>query len=76
MGAGTVIERAFYCDGPGCNGHQRSIATRPGPSWVTVTENGSSRTLHFCLWDCVLKYAAAQEPVEIIPFGEHPGADS
>jgi hypothetical protein len=68
------VERIFYCDAEDCEGHVRTAAKHPGPGWVRVTEDGSSRSLTFCTWDCVLKYAAKQEPVETIPFepGEAP----
>ena len=57
------IERTFFCDGPECERHVRS-ATRHSP-FLTVTER-SEATLHFCGWDCVLRYAAAQEPEIVI----------
>jgi hypothetical protein len=34
--------------------------------FLKVTAFG--RPLHFCSWDCVLRYAAEQPPVERIPF--------
>ena len=44
----------------------RTAASRPAAGFVFVTEGGSTATLHFCNWDCVLKYAAAKPPVEVI----------
>jgi hypothetical protein len=61
------IERIFYCDGPDCERHVRTAASRPHGAFVFVT-TGDSATLHFCGWDCVLKYAATKPPAEIIAF--------
>jgi hypothetical protein len=60
------IERVFYCDSPDCERHVKTAANRPMGGFVFVTEGGSSATLHFCNWDCVLKYAAAKPPVEVL----------
>ena len=57
------IERIFYCDGPECERHVRTAALRS--PFLTVTEE--SKTLHFCGWDCILRYAAAKEPEIVIP---------
>jgi hypothetical protein len=35
-------------------------------SFLTVTERNES-PLHFCGWDCTLRYAAAKEPEILIP---------
>ncbi len=63
------IERVFYCDGPECGGHVRTAASRP-QVFVFVTEGGPGATLHFCNWDCVLKYAATKPPVEIVTLSD------
>jgi hypothetical protein len=60
------IERIYYCDGPECERHVRTAAHRPAAGFVFVTEGGSGGTLHFCGWDCVLKYAATKPPEEVI----------
>jgi hypothetical protein len=60
------IERIFHCDGPDCERHVRTAAQRPDAGLIFVTEGGSGATLHFCNWDCVLKYAAAKPPSEVI----------
>jgi hypothetical protein len=60
------IERIFYCDGPDCERHVRTASSRPEAGYIFVTEGGSTRTLHFCNWDCVLKYAAAKPPVDVV----------
>lgn len=66
------IERVFRCDAEDCRGSESSIYTEPqGSGWMVVRETGHvPRELHFCTWDCVLKYAAAQPPVERIPLGD------
>jgi hypothetical protein len=61
-----AIERTFYCDGPECERHVRTAASRPEAGYIFITEGGSAGTLHFCNWDCVLKYAAAKPPVEVV----------
>lgn len=60
------IERVFYCDWHECQSHIRTASTRPHGTFLTVTE-GAGRPLHFCSWDCVLKYAAQMPPVETLP---------
>lgn len=62
------IERIFYCDGRDCEAHTRTASTRPGMSFLTITED-AGRTLHFCSWDCVLKHAAEIPPVETVLLG-------
>lgn len=64
------IERIFYCDWRECEGHTRTVSTRPGMSFLTVTEDGCP-SLHFCSWDCLLKRAAETPPVEVV--GVEPG---
>ncbi len=60
------IERIFYCDGPDCERHVQTASRRPAAGFVFVTQGGSAATLHFCTWDCVLKYAATKPPVEVV----------
>ena len=62
------IERVFYCDWRECEAHTRTASTR-ATTFLTVTE-GAGRPLHFCSWDCILKHAAEEPPVEVIAFGE------
>lgn len=59
-----AIERIFHCDGPDCGGHVRTASTRAA-TIITVTES-AGRSLHFCGWDCVLRFAAAKPPAEVI----------
>jgi len=61
-----LIERIFYCDGPDCERHVQTASPRPRGGFLFVTWD--SKTLHFCGWDCVLRFAAKQEPEEVIPF--------
>jgi len=61
------IRRAYYCDWRECNHHVLSDGGRP-PLFLTVSE-GPGSSLHFCTWDCVLKYAAETPPCETIPLG-------
>lgn len=61
------VERTFYCDAQDCDRHISTLAIN-APGFVTTIERDPIATteLHFCSWDCVLKYAASREPVEII----------
>jgi hypothetical protein len=59
------IERIFHCDGPECERHVQTADTRP-PVFLTVTEDVDS-DLHFCSWDCVLRFAAEKPPAEVVP---------
>jgi hypothetical protein len=55
------IERIFYCDATDCQRHAHTVKTSAA-TFITVTTAG--RSLHFCSWDCLLKYAAGEAPVE------------
>jgi hypothetical protein len=55
------IERIFYCDWRDCG------ASGPGSEFLTIKAARERRHLHFCSWDCVLKYAAEKPPVEFVP---------
>ena len=59
------IERIFYCDWRECGAQMQTTSTSAFPL-ITVTER-AGRSLHFCDWDCVLRYAAEKPPVETIP---------
>ena len=73
-----AIDRIYYCDAPPsadqpssdgddrCPTHARTADSGLPMGFLKVT--GFERPLHFCSWDCVLRYAAAQPPVERIPF--------
>ena len=64
------VEHTFSCNGPECEAHIKTHAEQP-PTFLSVFENPGfphePRTeLHFCSWDCVLKYGAGIEPSERI----------
>jgi hypothetical protein len=61
-----AIERIFRCDGPDCERHVRTTGVRP-PMFLIVAED-ADHELHFCGWDCILKYAAEKPPEEVVPF--------
>jgi hypothetical protein len=60
------IERIFYCDGPDCENHARTVGDLPPASFLAVRED-SDHSQHFCGWDCLLKFAATKPPAEVIP---------
>lgn len=61
------IERVFHCDESECEAHVHTLRLRPEADFLVVSEDGSAANdLHFCTWDCVLKYAATKPPSEII----------
>jgi hypothetical protein len=60
------IERVYYCDWRECEKHGRTASARPPMTFITVTED-AGRSIHFCSWDCVLRYAGEKPPVEVIP---------
>jgi hypothetical protein len=62
-----TTERIYYCDGPDCPRHVQTAKRRP-ESFIFVTGGGSATTQHFCTWDCVLRYAAAKPPSEVMTF--------
>ncbi len=64
-----MIKRTFHCDGPDCERHASEAAHRePGGRFITATGDGP--TLHFCGWDCVLRYAGTKEPEQVIEWKE------
>lgn len=62
------IERVFTCDSEDCERHVRATGTHP-PTFIAVTED-AGETLHFCSWDCVLKFAATKPPSQVIPMSD------
>jgi hypothetical protein len=60
------IERVFYCDWRECNHHMETVGRSAEP-FITVTER-AGRSLHFCDWDCLLKYAGEKPPARVISF--------
>jgi hypothetical protein len=73
-----AISRIYYCDAPvsadrpnphgenRCPTHARTAGSGLPMGFLKVT--GFGGPLHFCSWDCVLRYAAEQPPVERIDF--------
>lgn len=68
------IERTYYCDADGCE-HNARTATQPPylpvgvievRDWTHAIERRDP--MHFCSWDCVLKYGATIPPVTVIPW--------
>jgi hypothetical protein len=59
------IRRIYCCDWRECNHHVHATSPR-SPLFLTVTE-GAGSSLHFCTWDCVLRYAAEKPPCETMP---------
>lgn len=74
-----MIERTYYCDGPtnpdindedldpegGCPRHVVTTNTSSIPGgFIKMTQSGS--VMHFCSWDCVLRFAATIEPETVI----------
>jgi hypothetical protein len=76
------IERTYYCEGPGCHGHDPEDAETPSPlhtrtftppphlpiGFVETRQrlNGRDYLRHFCSWDCVMKFAAKQPIPEVV----------
>ncbi len=58
-----TVERVIYCDGPDCEAHIRSGRRLPA-GFLRIAGWGDA--LYFCSWDCVLRFAAKQEPIEEI----------
>ena len=58
---------ATHCDGPDCNTWANGLFAgwlEVGPIAEIASESDYQ---HFCSWDCVLRYAAAKEPMTTIP---------
>lgn len=62
---GVSIERTYYCDWRECEAHAKTAAMRLPMDFLSV-KWGTARPLHFCSWDCVLRYAAEIEPSEVV----------
>jgi hypothetical protein len=58
------VERTYYCDGPECE-RQVSEAAAKGAPGNLLTIAGDGDELHFCGWDCVLRFAAGKEPEKV-----------
>lgn len=62
------VERTFHCDWHECDCHERTVERHPRV-FLTVTEP-PDQTLHFCTWDCLLRFAGQKPPVEVSPLAE------
>jgi hypothetical protein len=54
------MSTAFHCDATGCDTWVRENALPDDAGFLTV--DWGSRILHFCSWDCTLKFGAAITP--------------
>lgn len=81
------VERVYYCEGPTCgdapDGNSRHARTATPPPYLPVgvietreRYDGEDQLHHFCSWDCVMKYAAAQPVPEVVPCDDEPGERS
>jgi hypothetical protein len=63
-----AIDQIFICDGPDCTGNVRTAADFPSTGFIRTYERwpGFDQEHHFCTWDCLLRFAAARPPVEIV----------
>jgi hypothetical protein len=57
------VEHIFYCDAPECQRHVQTRKDRP-PAFLTVTDEAGD--MHFCGWDCILRYGSTVEPEQVI----------
>lgn len=64
------IERVYICDWRECENHARTASDSLPTAMIAVSEGDADRPLHFCGWDCLLRFAAEKPPAEAIPFGE------
>jgi len=67
-------ETTYYCEGPGCEVHQKTASRRyPLPGWLLVVEGGDELDQwDFCSWDCLMKAAAKVPAPESIGVTEEP----
>jgi len=63
-----AIDQIFMCDGPDCTGSIRTAADFPSTGFIRTYERwpGFDSEHHFCTWDCLLRFAAARPPVEVV----------
>lgn len=62
------VDRTYRCDGPGCAASVTTAAEFPTCGWVLLDADRPCGVAHFCDWDCVLGFAAAQ-PVPVVVGG-------
>jgi hypothetical protein len=54
-----TIEHTYYCDDPDCENHSKHAHYL-----IRLTEMQLTKQLHFCSWDCVLRFGAQFAPSE------------
>ena len=58
------MSEATHCDRPGCDTWSRNPK---GHGFLAIYWRGDwGGRMDFCSWDCILKYAAAKAPLEVI----------
>lgn len=65
------VQRDYYCDGPECELHTSTASPPPYlpvgmPMELRERSDNQDAVLHFCGWDCLMKYAAKYPPPEIV----------
>lgn len=72
------VSRTLHCDAPDCERHVETTSPPPYvPGFFIETrehKNNGDQVLHFCGWDCAMKYGATLPPEEITPIDECDGA--
>lgn len=58
------ITRTSRCDWRDCDTHGSTAAKRPAFDFIVVTQEGCSK--HFYTRECIIRFAAEQEPTEQI----------
>jgi hypothetical protein len=56
------MSKAYHCDSDDC---EEWTFRKRRNNFLTVNGKGVG-SLHFCSWDCVLKFSAKFEPMEIL----------
>lgn len=59
------VEFVYRCDADDCDSWMRSIEDSPGAGWLRV-EYDRGEALHFCRWECCLRFGAAQPQTETV----------
>lgn len=68
------IERTYYCEGPECQTHARTLSPPPYlPAGFLRVEEWRGHEVgehHFCSWDCCIKFGAQIPPMETIAWDD------